>query len=138
MDNQSWHLSALLNTHLLPWLFDLDVTQILQKDTLGSWDWYGLVKRLMVPSIHEPGDISLSLPLGLKNRRRIWRLLEEARVNDVAGRQEAERAARKKGEEHMTAINQSSQWISNTNNMPDWMKEFPPPRAPLPPSEKDG
>ena len=39
----------------------------------------------MAPSIHEPDDASLNLPLEPKSRRRIWRLLEETRVNDVPG-----------------------------------------------------
>ena len=100
-DNRSWYISALHNGHLLPWLFDLDVTQILEKEASGHWDWKGLIQRLMIPSIHEYDNTSLNLPLGLRNRRRIWRMLEEARVHDVAGEAEARDKLWKEAEERV-------------------------------------
>lgn len=53
------------------------------------WNWERLVRALAQVAIHEPQDKTLELPLGLRNRRRIWRLLDEARPDDVAGPAEA-------------------------------------------------
>jgi hypothetical protein len=64
--------------------WDLDVNVIRIKEQARNWNWELLVRKLSQLKIHEPGDTSLELPLQLKNRRRIWRLLEEARVGDYA------------------------------------------------------
>ena len=58
---------------------------ILEKQRAGNWNWELLVRKLSIKTIHEPDDKSIDLPLQLRNRRRIWRLLEEARIHDVAG-----------------------------------------------------
>ncbi|KAI6081518.1 hypothetical protein F4821DRAFT_25144 [Hypoxylon rubiginosum] len=67
-----------------PWLWDLDTKAIQKKHESGSWDWELIVCQLSQVVIHDPSDKTLSLPLGLRNRRRIWRLLEDARLDDVA------------------------------------------------------
>lgn len=70
-----------------PWLWDLDKSQIQEKSRSGNWDWELLVGKLSQVRIHQLDDTSMNLPLGLRNRRRIWRSIEEARFGDV-GRQE--------------------------------------------------
>lgn len=82
--NPSWWCSSILSKRALPWLWDLDVNVVRTKEQEGNWNWELLVRKLTQLEIHEPGDTSLELPLQLKNRRRIWRLLEEARVGDYA------------------------------------------------------
>ncbi|KAI1367758.1 hypothetical protein F5Y08DRAFT_41351 [Xylaria arbuscula] len=64
-------------------------TEFVRKKQQGrSWDWETLVRKLSQVNCHESSNTTLSLPLGLKNCRRIWRCLEEARVearvDDVA------------------------------------------------------
>ena len=82
---QNWYFEAFLNKQIFPWLWDLDTKAILEKQRAGHWDWELLVRKLSIKTIHEPDDESIDIPLQLRNRRRIWRLLEEARMNDVAG-----------------------------------------------------
>ncbi|KAI1771558.1 hypothetical protein F4818DRAFT_429386 [Hypoxylon cercidicola] len=82
--NQDWWYDALVSKKLFPWLWDLEVEAVHKKHQDGSWDWELIVRRLSQVKIHEPSDETLNLPLGLRNRRRIWRLLEEARLDDVA------------------------------------------------------
>ena len=84
--SQDWWYDALASKKLFPWLWDLDVEAIRKKRQDGSWDWELLGRQLSQVKIHQPSDETLRLPLGLRNRRRIWRLLEEARVDDVANR----------------------------------------------------
>jgi hypothetical protein len=47
------------------------------------WDWELLARQLAQVDIFQPGSLMESAPLGLRNRRRIWRLLEEARIDDI-------------------------------------------------------
>ncbi|KAI1169461.1 hypothetical protein F4777DRAFT_573055 [Nemania sp. FL0916] len=82
--SQDWWCDALANKTLLPWLWDLNAELIREKQRDGSWDWELLVRKLSHVKLHESGDTTLSLPLGLRNRRRIWRCLEDGRVDDVA------------------------------------------------------
>jgi len=56
-----------------------------EKQADGRWDWELLVRKISQLAIHEPDDTTLKLPLALRNRRRVWRLLEEARLDDIAG-----------------------------------------------------
>lgn len=79
---------------MFPWLWDLDINMVRKKQHDGHWNWELLVRQLSLKKIHEPDDRSIKLPLQLRNRRRIWRLFEEARVHDVAGLQEELMAAR--------------------------------------------
>lgn len=82
----------LFQGQLLPWLWDLDPA-ILQgrPPTLAGndaqtyatediWDWEQLVRQLAPPDAFEPGNLMENAPLRLRNRRRIWRLLDEARL----------------------------------------------------------
>ncbi|KAI0017071.1 hypothetical protein F4780DRAFT_796877 [Xylariomycetidae sp. FL0641] len=80
---QEWWYDALITKRLCPWLWDLDINAVQQKRQTGSWDWEDIVCRLTQGSIHEPSDEALTLPTGLRNRRRIWRLLGDARVGDA-------------------------------------------------------
>lgn len=75
-----WRL-ALLDGTVLPWLWDLDAkaSDPYEPDV---WDWELLVRMLAQTTIFEPGNAMEDVPLGLRNRRRIWRLLEEMRVGD--------------------------------------------------------
>ncbi|KAL9608030.1 MAG: hypothetical protein Q9167_007109 [Letrouitia subvulpina] len=74
------------------WLWDLDAELILAKDGLatdaevapketqdsrGAWDWELLMRQLSQPEILEPGKVLVDLPLGLRNRRRVWILVED-------------------------------------------------------------
>lgn len=83
IQSQSWWCSVLYNKQAFPWLWDLDVEAIRAKESEGSWNWELLVRQMSQVSIHEPDDASIDLPKGLRNRRRIWRLLAEARVGDI-------------------------------------------------------
>ncbi|KAG9949048.1 hypothetical protein KCU85_g4492, partial [Aureobasidium melanogenum] len=69
-----------------PWLCNLDAGYIRDKQTLGCWDWESLIRSLSQPDIYMPSHESLQIPLSLRNRRRIWRILEEARVDDLPTR----------------------------------------------------
>lgn len=76
-----WWLQALLDGKILPWLFDLDTDMIKQKDAEPQdWDWEYLVRTLAQVEAFEPGNTMENAPLGLRNRRRIWRILEEIEV----------------------------------------------------------
>jgi len=81
----SWYQALATNKQLFPWLFDLNQTLIHQKHHSETWNWELLIRKISQTTIHEPNDKTLTLPVALRNRRRIWRLLEEARVDDVAG-----------------------------------------------------
>ncbi len=48
-----------------------------------GWDWELLVRQLAQVEAFEEGNLMPSMPLGLRNRRRIWRLVDEARPGDV-------------------------------------------------------
>lgn len=58
---------------------------IRERQKTGNWNWELLARQLSQIVIHDPYDKTLDLPLGLRNRRRIWRILEEGRIDDVAG-----------------------------------------------------
>lgn len=48
-----------------------------------KWDWELLVRQWAQKDIFEPGNYRQDVHLALRNRRRIWRILEEMRVGDV-------------------------------------------------------
>ena len=89
---------------MFPWLWDLDINAVREKQHAGHWNWELLVRQLSLKKIHEPDDRSIKLPLQLRNRRRIWRLFEEARVHDVAGLEEELMAARISKERQLSAL----------------------------------
>ncbi|PVH73822.1 hypothetical protein DL98DRAFT_659203 [Cadophora sp. DSE1049] len=99
----SWWLAALLTPTTFPFLPTLDKHRILawekqiHRDITRHWNWELLCRQLSQTNIRfTPNNttpdptLSLGLPLALRNRRRIWQLLEDARVGDVARKWEAE------------------------------------------------
>ena len=64
---------------VLPWLSNLDAEAVREKEESSStvWNWELLVRQLAQSTIHEPGKVLENLPMGLRNRRRIWRLVED-------------------------------------------------------------
>ena len=101
LDQKFWR-NALITGDLVPWLWDLDVNECHTKDRSGNWDWKRLAQMLrhakifesalkqsmdgrdvdgpqrkIIENIHDT-DISMSdAPLGLKNRCRLVRLVED-------------------------------------------------------------
>ncbi|OGM47771.1 hypothetical protein ABOM_003215 [Aspergillus bombycis] len=76
----------LFNRQILPWLWDLDISALQSWPVTcaaDSWDWERLVRTLAQVEIFEPGHPLEHAPLRLRNRRRIWRLLEEAEKEDI-------------------------------------------------------
>lgn len=53
-----------------------------------GWDWELLARQLQQPHVFSPFNTPLQLPQGLRNGRRIWRLLELAWVGDVVSQRE--------------------------------------------------
>jgi len=92
--SQDWWCDAFINKKMFPWLWDVDASIVREKQQAGRWNWELLARQLSHTKIHTPDDMSLRLPLPLRNRRRIWRLLEEARVDDIAGPEGKALAAR--------------------------------------------
>ena len=82
--SQAWWCDALASERVFPWLWDLDMEKIRERQRAGNWNWELLVRELSQVKIHEPHDTTLTIPRNLRNRRRIWRILEEARIDDVA------------------------------------------------------
>jgi len=89
-----WWCVALVNKEMFPWLCDIDTDMIRKKQQTGNWNWELLSRQLSQTKIHDPCDTTLKLPLRLRNRRRIWRTLEEGRIDDVAGPEGRARQAR--------------------------------------------
>ncbi|KAE8395808.1 hypothetical protein BDV23DRAFT_144852 [Aspergillus alliaceus] len=85
----------LFNRQILPWLWDLDISALqscpVASDSVdvptfeaeGVWDWERLVRTLAQVRVFEPGQPLEHAPLRLRNRRRVWRLLEEAEDEDI-------------------------------------------------------
>lgn len=75
---------------ILPWLWDLDPSVLNTRrsdnvpayDVDGAWDWECLVRQLAQVDIFLDGNMMANVQLGLRNRRRIWRLIDEARMGD--------------------------------------------------------
>lgn len=76
----------------IPWLWDLDKTLVYAKQAEGDWDWGHLVREVIQTS-SKLEDETVKLPRGLRNRCRIWRLLREARIDDVNEQRRARAAA---------------------------------------------
>ncbi len=78
---------ALLDGLVLPWFPDFDPITVTNKDednsqqTAGGgnqqWNWELLVRQLAQTNLHQPRNGLNPIPLGLRNRRRIWRLVED-------------------------------------------------------------
>jgi hypothetical protein len=91
--SQDWWCEALINKKMFPWLWDIDIHMIRERQKTGNWNWELLARQLSQIVIHDPHDKTVKLPLRLRNRRRIWRILEEGRVDDVAGPEERAKQA---------------------------------------------
>ena len=75
-----WRL-IFVDGRLLPFLWDLKLCQALQSEGDDiSWNYELLVRQLAQVEYFESGK---NVPPGLRNRRRIWRLVEEMYVGDV-------------------------------------------------------
>lgn len=79
-----WWCDRLIDTSVVPWLWDLDISEVRVKQQEGYWDWELLVRQLSQFSIHKPDDTLLKISLSLRNRRRVWQILKEARKDDIA------------------------------------------------------
>jgi hypothetical protein len=87
--------ALLFNWQILPWLWDLDISALQSCPVTSNaadvptfeaeevWDWERLVRTLAQVEVFEPGHPLEHAPLRLRNRRRIWRLLEEAEDEDI-------------------------------------------------------
>ncbi|KAI9706305.1 MAG: hypothetical protein M1820_004881 [Bogoriella megaspora] len=94
----SFWRDGLVSGRLIPFLWDLVPTSAhAQSSALGrinwfkavtseegqQWDWELLVRQLSQPGAFEDGQLFSDVPIGLKNRRRIWRLVEDMYLGDV-------------------------------------------------------
>lgn len=79
---------ALQTGTLLPWLSDLDPKIVAKKEASlpagEEWNWELLVRQLAQSDLYEPRKVLEDLPLGLRNRRRIWRLVGDIMATGVA------------------------------------------------------
>ncbi|MCJ1450109.1 hypothetical protein MMC28_000438 [Mycoblastus sanguinarius] len=65
---------------IAPWLFEPDLFQLpsVEGEGLTDWDWEHLARMLSQTGAFEPGGcMGKGAPAGLRNRRRIWRVLAE-------------------------------------------------------------
>ncbi|CAG9982212.1 unnamed protein product [Clonostachys byssicola] len=83
LEDQDRGYNKLINKKELPWLWDLDEDVVRKKQRTGDWNWELLVDKLSGTDIYRPEDETLRLPLGLRNRRRIWKCIEDARLGDI-------------------------------------------------------
>lgn len=71
----------------LSWLWDLEPDAVVHKEASKpleqEWNWELLVRQLAQVDLHEPRAVLENLPIGLRNRRRIWRLVEDILSEEV-------------------------------------------------------
>lgn len=72
----------LSDASLLPFLWDIDKSVIMSHGP--GFDYELLVRQLSQPEMFDKGHSLHTLPSRLRNRRRIWRLLEDMRAGDRA------------------------------------------------------
>ncbi|CAJ2499884.1 Uu.00g027370.m01.CDS01 [Anthostomella pinea] len=82
-----WWKDSLMSGCLIPWLWDLDSEEVAKHERLAcrdeeDWDWELLCRRLAQPQLVHPGG-KLHGFIHLWNRRRIWKLLDLARLGHV-------------------------------------------------------
>jgi len=91
LDEPFW-FQRLLSGSLVPYVWDLDSQDCYAKQGLGTlsgqaresandsqWDWKSIAKRLLKPNAALMADENMAdAPIGLRNRCRIWRMVEEA------------------------------------------------------------
>lgn len=86
---QRFWRQALEQCQLLPWLWDISVEDIAHKEASKphngeyEWNWELLVRQLAQSNLFEEGKHPRDLASGIRNRRRIWRILEEMREGDL-------------------------------------------------------
>ena len=70
-----------LSAGYLPWLWDLEAAAVSDKEASKphdqEWNWELLVRQLAQVNLHEPKAVLVDVPMGLRNRRRIWRIVED-------------------------------------------------------------
>ena len=79
----------------LPWLWDIDSITTAYMDACkqikgqrpieGMWNWEMLVRQLAQRDLREPKAVLEDLPMGFRNRIRIWRLVEDILSEDSPG-----------------------------------------------------
>lgn len=78
--------NALIDSDL-PWLWDLEWSLIARKEASPPpghlWNWKQLIRQLAQVDLHEPKAVFEDLPMGLRNRRRIWRIVDDMLSQDV-------------------------------------------------------
>lgn len=84
---QSVWMDMLLNDRIIPFLWDLDREALERKIAEGQkmgveWDFELLVRQLCQTAFNESSSCLAGMPAGLRNRRRIWKLLGEMYVGD--------------------------------------------------------
>ena len=92
--SQAW-LDLLHEDEVLPWLYELDLSECREADAKEHkgqpvvWDWELLIRQLSQPDAFEATGAFAGAPLGLRNRRRIWRCLSDmdfkGAANDMEG-----------------------------------------------------
>ena len=74
-----WHQA--LSKQELAWLWDLDENACAQKEAAKpqgqEWNWELLFEQLTQVDILKPKAVFEDLPMGLRNRRRIWKIVED-------------------------------------------------------------
>jgi hypothetical protein len=95
--DQSYWKEMLMSGRFLPYLWDLDLELLEAKASQlpekVEWDWERLIRQLsqsgFLDYIAKAAGFSNFLPhvpYGLRNRRRIWRILEEMKLDDMKRR----------------------------------------------------
>lgn len=80
----------LFSGKMFPWLWDLtsdSLASMIDADRRtyeddNAWDWEQLVRQLAQVDIFTKGHTMENVQLGLRNRRRIWRLVDVAKMGD--------------------------------------------------------
>lgn len=78
---------ALVDSMALPWLWDLDIEAVFAKESSREgviWDWEMLFRQLSQVTAFEPGNPLEDVNQGLRNRRRIWRIVEDMRTDEFS------------------------------------------------------
>ena len=81
---------VLFKMNVLPWLWDLDPEALSLRRSVDvppydddfSWNWEEFVRQLAQVEAFDTNGAMANAPMALRNRRRIWRLVEESRLND--------------------------------------------------------
>jgi len=78
LDQQFW-FQHLLSGSLIPYLWDLESKALHAKNQNAKWDWKALAKLLARKDTIMMGKEGMAdVPIGLRNRCRIWKIIEGA------------------------------------------------------------